>query len=581
MNDKKNTRRCAYVAGDENIFFPAIVALRSIKIHNSEEIDLFICFDADKISDTQLKTLKKYDINFIDSKSVDGYKEALKLGIMIEKRWPAEVYLNWCLPQYFHLKGYNLSLKLDYDVLCLESLEKLFQINTDRFFCSFLKTKVNKAVPADALAEVQKRTGLEKERLFSINTGVGLFNNEFCSNINFYQNLFNIAEIFNQKCPEIRTLEQAAIALLVSNYNDNFVELTRDFHQGTIHAPIIIDNKPDIKLVHYLSKFKPWLPFDANELKPLAKKNHSTLPFYRNIWHEFASTVDGYEEFCSEKPFSNTDLIMLAVKTIGEVRKIETNNINAEKAALAHPPKPNDIIVQRRRDLSNKIGKQLGWVVKYGPFKGLHLSEKTWWSRPSRAAMLLGIYEKEILDLLMSIPEKYDTLIDIGAADGYYAVGAIVSGKFSNSICYEISEKGQNAILDNGKLNNCEKQLQIFGAADSDFHKSISKNKLSKSVLLVDIEGAEFKFLTEDLFRAFQNSIIIVELHEWKLDNGDMLVELLEKRSSATHKITPLTMGSRDMSKFDELKKFNDSDRWLICSEGRCQLMTWFRFDPV
>ena len=33
-------------------------------------------------------------------------------------------------------------------------------------------------------------------------------------------------------------------------------------------------------------------------------------------------------------------------------------------------------------------------------------------------------------------------------------------------------------------------------------------------------------------------------------------------------------MGNRDLSIFPELKGWNDLDRWILCSEGRPQLMT-------
>ena len=36
-----------------------------------------------------------------------------------------------------------------------------------------------------------------------------------------------------------------------------------------------------------------------------------------------------------------------------------------------------------------------------------------------------------------------------------------------------------------------------------------------------------------------------------------------------------------DLSEFEELKEWSDTDRWLVCSEGRPKLMTWWRLDPL
>ena len=86
--------------------------------------------------------------------------------------------------------------------------------------------------------------------------------------------------------------------------------------------------------------------------------------------------------------------------------------------------------------------------------------------------------------------------------------------------------------------------------------------------------------IDKETFIAFNNSIIFVELHDWFFEDGQEKLQKLKNDSISTHVVTELTMGSRDLSIFPELKKIHDNDRWLICSEGRGQLMTWLRFDP-
>lgn len=274
-------------------------------------------------------------------------------------------------------------------------------------------------------------------------------------------------------------------------------------------------------------------------------------------------------------------MVTLFKKLIELVRSAIRADHKAEEVNHVAKVKTREIIVKRRRYLSNKISRELNWTVAYGPFKGLRMSKKTWWSRPSRAAMFLGIYEQEVLQSLMDTPDDYDTLIDIGAADGYYAVGSLVSGKFSEVYCFEMSELGQQAILNNAKLNGKQDNIQIFGEADDNFDKKLPREKLERSVILVDIEGAEFDLLTPALFDKMKNSIIIVEIHEWRVPDGKERLAALKEAALGTHHVSELTTGSRDMSKFRELTMFSDSDRWLICSEGRGRLMTWLRFDPI
>jgi hypothetical protein len=239
-----------------------------------------------------------------------------------------------------------------------------------------------------------------------------------------------------------------------------------------------------------------------------------------------------------------------------------------------------DSIYKRRIEISKKIDALFNSTVKYGPFKGLKLSTESWWGSTDRASMLFGLYEKEVLDSLQNIPKEYTTFIDLGAADGYYGIGVLVNNLFEKSICYEISEEGRKTIRDNAQINKVQNKVEIRGKAKKIFYDELSSDILSKSVLLIDIEGSEFELVDKETFKTLNNSIVFIELHDWFFVDGATKLQKLKNDSISTHTITEITMGARDPSIFPELKKLHDNDRWIICSEGRKQLMTWLRFDP-
>jgi len=197
-----------------------------------------------------------------------------------------------------------------------------------------------------------------------------------------------------------------------------------------------------------------------------------------------------------------------------------------------------------------------------------------------RASMLLGIYEKEIMTEIVNASQKYSIFIDVGAADGYYGIGTLKNSLYKKSYCFEMSDKGRSIIEENAKLNNVQNQVIIHGKADFDFHKKIDANDIGNSLLLIDIEGSEFDLLTDEVLNVFSNSIIIIELHDWFYEDGDSKLNSLVSRASKLFQITTLTTGERNPSLFHELKKLDDTDRWLICSEGRGQLMTWLKLSP-
>jgi hypothetical protein len=574
MKNQKKNEIAVFVAGDKKIFFPAIVLFESLKEKNSSGFDLFLCFDQDDLTSQMSEALEKRGINFIDAKSVEGYDASLRAGQCLGGRFPPEVCLSWCLPQHLLKSGYRLSMKLDYDLLCTGPLDGLLEDVSEEFFLSFSITQFGSTIPDDALEQIKAEMGLKEPQKFLINPGVALLDNQKCEDESFYEKIFKIIEILSGKGLKLRALEVAALALFVANHESGFVAMPERYNHRATAGTADCEFEPIVSFVHYLTRHKPWLPFSMADLKEISKMGATRIPFYRNLWINFASKIDGFSEYCSEKPYNDLELIGIA----GAVLQVDRDAIETKNASSSTA---RDIIVRKRINISDKIAEKLNWTVAYGPFKGLKMSEKTWWSRPSRAAMFLGIYEQEVLQSLMDTPDDCDTFIDIGAADGYYAVGSLVCGKFSSVYCFEMSDRGRQAILNNAAMNGKQNHIKIFGKADSNIDQYLPEGKLEKSVILVDIEGAEFDLLTPVLFEKMKDSIIIVEIHEWRVPDGKARLDELKKASLKTHQMSELTTTSRDLSGFPELEMMSDTDRWLICSEGRGRLMKWFRFDPI
>ena len=237
-------------------------------------------------------------------------------------------------------------------------------------------------------------------------------------------------------------------------------------------------------------------------------------------------------------------------------------------------------INQRRKNISAEVSRMFCAAIAYGAFKGLKFPSENWWGMTDRASMILGLYEKEVLESLVTVPKKYSTFIDLGAADGYYAVGVLVGNIFERSYCFEMSEQSRSILGKNAELNGVSGRISIHGVADREFYKIIPVDRLAASVLLVDIEGAEFELFDADLFRSFKDSVIFIELHDWLFDDAQNKLVKLRADAAEFFDITELTTASRDLSKIPELKKFSDTDRWLICSEGRAKQMFWYRLDP-
>jgi hypothetical protein len=233
-----------------------------------------------------------------------------------------------------------------------------------------------------------------------------------------------------------------------------------------------------------------------------------------------------------------------------------------------------------RLSASKKIMRLYNNMVAFGPFKGMKISEDVWWGEHDRAPMILGLYEKEVQEYITNISNYYDIFIDLGAADGFFGIGALISKKYKKSYCFEITHEGQEAIIKNAKLNHVENDVIIEGLADQNFMDLIPNNELKKALILCDIEGGEFDLFTDEALIKLKNNLIVIEIHDFLVENGEEKLSKLLLRCSNIFDYKFLTTTSRDLSNFDALNDLTDNQRWLICSEGRPSLMKWLVLSP-
>jgi hypothetical protein len=245
----------------------------------------------------------------------------------------------------------------------------------------------------------------------------------------------------------------------------------------------------------------------------------------------------------------------------------------------------DSILEVRRHQISDDITRRLNSTVEYGHFKGMSFANESIWGASDTANMLLGLYEREISDLLMALAmsENNRYLIDCGAADGFFAVGALVSGEFEFVWAFEQSKGQRINLRENAATNGVENRLEILGSAELDFLVELEKDEkflFEKSTFLIDIEGGEFQILNEENLLRTKNSVLIIELHDFSAEQKWQR-DLLFARAQKFHHGYLFSTGARDLSGIPELDYLSDSNRWLMCSEGRPRVMDWLVLFPL
>ena len=227
--------------------------------------------------------------------------------------------------------------------------------------------------------------------------------------------------------------------------------------------------------------------------------------------------------------------------------------------------------------LSYEHAKKHNFIVQYGIFKNLKMNHEISWGRGDIASKIYGFYENKIQQKLKDINNPI--LIDIGAADGFFAIGSLKSKICEFCYAFEETKKSRENLFKTAQINNVQNKLSIIGKATKDNFFSLlpSEINFSKVTILCDIEGGEFDFFSDEILKTIKYSNIIIEIH--KNHNKNLEIVLLE-RVKKYFNVSVIIDNDKNFENVSELHTLNDIDRNLICSEGRSYIGKWWHLSP-
>ena len=235
----------------------------------------------------------------------------------------------------------------------------------------------------------------------------------------------------------------------------------------------------------------------------------------------------------------------------------------------------------RRKRVSRNIFDLFDGKIQNGIFKDLQLTPDTNTSEGVLGSKILGFYENVVSEFVIK-NGPYENVINLGSADGYFPIGMLIKNIASRAICFEITEVGRKSIEKNARANNCEDSIKIFGKADRKFYKKIQSeiNSAEKNLIICDIEGGEFEFITRESFNDLKNCIWVIELHDKIQDKPkeirEKFLEIIpEGFSYNIIKSNPIIWPQMEL-----LENLSDNDRVLLFSEGRKKIGEWLTVIP-
>jgi len=227
----------------------------------------------------------------------------------------------------------------------------------------------------------------------------------------------------------------------------------------------------------------------------------------------------------------------------------------------------------RSQMLANTYIAQQGRIVHSGPFKGMDYVVPA--TEGALVARLLGTYEAELHPHLVAFAaEELDCVIDVGCAEGYYAVGLARMMPSVHVYGHDIAETARTACADLAARNGVTDRITIGGEFKPDGFEAFAGRR---ALVMVDAEGAELDILRPDLSPALAGMNLIVETHD--LYRKGALAEI-SRRFAPTHDIERVDIRPRAFELPEWLLSLNHLDQLLTTWEWRREITPWLVMRP-
>lgn len=216
---------------------------------------------------------------------------------------------------------------------------------------------------------------------------------------------------------------------------------------------------------------------------------------------------------------------------------------------------------------------QHGLCVLDGPFAGM-----TYVPRAVGSAFipkLLGSYECELHDILrQTVSHSPQTVVDIGCAEGYYAVGLARRMPSAHVYAFDTDPAGQRLCREMAAANCVADRVTVAGTCSLTRLNALLK---AGTLLVCDCEGCEADLLRPDLVPGLAQTVVLAELHHWIVPS---IAQTLAGRFEVTHDVCFVTSAVRNPAQYPALAFLPAADRATAVSEFRPAGQQWACFIP-
>jgi hypothetical protein len=226
--------------------------------------------------------------------------------------------------------------------------------------------------------------------------------------------------------------------------------------------------------------------------------------------------------------------------------------------------------------IARRFVESNGSTVTGGPLAGLEYPPDLLEEIDAPVAKVLGAYEPELHPMIEdALNQEPEVFVDIGAAEGYYAVGFALKSPNTRIHAFEIDGWSRSRLRRLAEINGVADRLLVHKECRAE---SLLDLPLANAFVLSDCEGAEVRILNAEAARHLADATLLVELHDEAA--GCAVSEILRERFAGTHRLTTIERPTRPHPDFPELSRFNDTERRLALEDFRGERPKWAHLVP-
>lgn len=223
------------------------------------------------------------------------------------------------------------------------------------------------------------------------------------------------------------------------------------------------------------------------------------------------------------------------------------------------------------------VRRNAGDAVLSGPFQGMKLDLSPVSSR-HLLGYLLGTQELELHPVIETVVrEEYSTIINVGVADGYYAIGLARRIPSTRIIGFEGLAEHHEPFWHTARMNGVADRIKMEGfCTAADLQNSLTGAGF-RPFILCDIEGGEKALLDNSRIPELNQADILVETHDALVPGCSTI---LLQRFSQTHEISsiyarPRTARDFPSGKLPLLAKWMPRTAVELMNERRTGIQEW------